>query len=112
MNKVLLFLACMFLGMGIGMLFDHTSAGTILGMGIGLLFVAFAPSTSFSRPARTGVRKIISSGRLFLGVIGIGFILWGLEMLGIIVIPGTLWQHLGAFILILIGIGFLYAALS
>ncbi len=74
MNKVLLFMACMFLGMGIGMLFDHTGAGTILGMGIGLLFIAFAPSTPSSRTLRTDMRKIIGSGRLFLCVIGIGFI--------------------------------------
>ncbi len=110
MNRILLFLACMFIGMGVGMLFAHTGAGTILGMGIGLLFIAFAPDSS-TKSVRIG-RKITSPGRVFLGIIGIGFILWGLEMLGIIVIPGTLWQHLGAFILILIGIGFLYAALS
>ncbi len=59
MNKILLFLAFMFLGMGTGMLFDHTSAGTILGMGIGLLFIALVPSTPSSRHERTVTRKII-----------------------------------------------------
>ncbi len=112
MNKVLFFLACVFLGMGIGTLFGRIDVGTVMGIGTGLLLIALAPSTSYSRKIHPGSRRIISSTRLFIGVIGIGFILWGLDMLGIINMPGTFWQHLGAFILILIGIGFLYASLS
>ena len=34
-----LFVACMFLGMGLGMLFNKTGAGTIIGLGAGFLAV-------------------------------------------------------------------------
>ena len=112
MNKALLFLACMFLGMGIGMFFGHTGPGTIIGMGVGLLAIALAPSGRGIINVRIGSRRVFGIGRLFLGVIGIGLIIWGLEDLGIIAIPGTIWQHIGAFILVLIGIMFLYFALS
>lgn len=36
----ILFVACMFIGGGIGMLFNHTGAGWILGMGVGFLLMA------------------------------------------------------------------------
>ena len=35
-----LFIGCMFTGMGIGKLFDHTDTGILIGMGIG--FMAYA----------------------------------------------------------------------
>ncbi len=37
-----LFVACMFLGMGIGMLFNKTFPGTIIGLGIGFLAMFIA----------------------------------------------------------------------
>ncbi|NPA98109.1 MAG: hypothetical protein GXO43_01900 [Crenarchaeota archaeon] len=112
MSRILLFLACLFLGMGIGMFFGHTGPGTVIGMGVGLLAIAIAPSGRGTVNIRIGSRRFPGIGRLFLGVVGAGFIIWGLEDLGLITIPGTIWQHIGAFILVLIGIVFLYFALS
>lgn len=32
-----MFVGCMFLGMGLGLLFGHIPAGTIIGMGVGFI---------------------------------------------------------------------------
>ncbi len=37
-----LFVACMFLGLGIGMLFNKAFAGTVIGVGIGFLAMYIA----------------------------------------------------------------------
>lgn len=35
------FIGCMILGVGIGMLFDQTGAGSVIGLGAGFLAMAF-----------------------------------------------------------------------
>ena len=37
---MMLIAACMFLGIGLGMLLDHTAAGVLIGLGTGLLLEA------------------------------------------------------------------------
>jgi hypothetical protein len=36
-----LFIGCMFLGMGLGYIFDQTGAGMFIGMGVGFIASAF-----------------------------------------------------------------------
>ena len=36
-NSSKIFLGCMFVGIGLGFLFDHIPAGTIIGMGLGFI---------------------------------------------------------------------------
>ena len=40
----LLILACLFIGVGIGMVLDHTAAGTLIGLGVGFLAAFIAGS--------------------------------------------------------------------
>ena len=111
-SKWNLFVACMFLGLGIGMLFDHAGAGVIIGMGVGFIVEALIDRVHVERRNSEHLiqgRKVISS--IILVLIGVGFILGGLHMAGLITIPKYLWRNMGAFILIAIGLGFLVAAL-
>ena len=37
-NSSKIFLGCMFVGIGLGFLFEHIPAGTMIGMGLGFIF--------------------------------------------------------------------------
>jgi len=88
----------MFLGIGIGMIFGHTGAGTLIGMGIGFILMQFFNSR---RVTTFGTYRYNSMKFLTMIFIGIVFILLGLSMLNIIEIP---WSSIGALFLIIIGI--------
>ncbi len=112
-----IFLACMFIGLGIGMLFDQAGAGIIIGMGIGFLVEGLLESVSTEKKEVLEERRIVYAprarsilGGVVLAVIGIGFIFGGLSLAGLIVIPEYLWRSLGALIIIALGIAFLLGA--
>jgi len=44
-----LFLGCLFLGIGIGKLFDKTCEGTLIGIGLGLLLIALTSSRIYKK---------------------------------------------------------------
>ncbi|OYT40279.1 MAG: hypothetical protein B6U89_02715 [Desulfurococcales archaeon ex4484_58] len=96
------FLACMFIGMGIGMLFDQTGAGTLIGMGIGFIMVnlfgeeRLKPRTSFNRESLVGA--------FILSLIGIGFIILGLNTAGLITLPEQVWRGIGSIFFIVLGL--------
>ncbi len=111
------FLACMFIGLGIGMLFDQAGAGIIIGMGVGFLVEGLLESVSTEKKEVFEERRIVYApkarsilGAVVLAVIGIGFIFGGLSLAGLIVIPEYLWRSLGALVIIALGIAFLLGA--
>ncbi len=73
-----IFVACMFLGLGIGMLFDHAGSGIIIGMGVGFLLEGIVSGRG---RVKSKTREVIYSlphshrviGSVVLVVIGIGF---------------------------------------
>ncbi len=113
-----LFLAAMFIGMGIGMIFDTAGAGTIIGLGIGFLLIGLFGEDRSSEEKKVSNNKedqSISKSRFLhnipLIIIGWGFIIGGLTMAGIITIPEHIYKYIGALIIIFIGLSFLVAGL-
>lgn len=112
-----LFLAFMFLGMGIGFLFDNIPSGLFVGMGLGFLAMAAAdalikePEGEEIQPSK--LESCIEGGgiigTLLLILLGIGFISGGLSLLLGIDIP---WKILGGGFIILLGLWFLFMALG
>ncbi len=115
-NRGLVFIGLMFLGMGIGMFFDRAGEGTIIGMGAGFVALAFLPKHEDSVREGSGIanirRRLHTSflGTTILVLIGLGFIIGGLYMLGIIQIPRTICIYLGGVFLLLLGVSFLFLA--
>ncbi len=114
------FTACMFLGLGIGMLFGEAGAGIIVGMGVGFLLEGITSKPKASREERVGrevetvLEKTYESrvlGSLVLILIGVGFIVGGLSMADLISLPDIVWRSIGAVFMIAIGLLFLVLAL-
>ena len=101
----LLFVAAMFIGMGIGMMFNMAGAGTIVGMGVGFLFMAIYRTRDvkhkFTFPSDEG-----RIGILVLGLILIGA---GICMLAC---PRSAYVYLGAIGIIGLGVFFLLLGLK
>ncbi len=113
-----LFLAAMFIGMGIGMIFDAAGAGTIIGLGVGFLLIGLFGEEESSKEEGVSDSKLsrsVSKSRFLhsipLIIIGLGFIIGGLTMAGFITIPEYVYKYLGALIIIIIGLSFLVAGL-
>ncbi len=111
----LLFVAFMFLGMGVGYLLGDTAAGLFIGMGIGFMAMAYvrAKGQEYGEEAQIERDISTSSGRIWgtaiMILVGIGFILGGLSLLLGWRIP---WNKLGGIFLILLGMAFLGMALE
>ena len=92
-----IFLACMFIGIGIGILLDAAGAGTLVGMGIGFLLaslIKLEKKIEITVPRNLGGTATI--------LVGILFILGGLGSLGFI--PQKYMTYLVALGLISLGI--------
>ena len=92
----LLFIACMFIGAGIGMLFGHTAPGGAIGMGVGFLLMALIKQKK--TPVEFSPPRTIPSVILF--AIGIIIIAVGICLL---ISPELLYPYLASFALIVIG---------
>ncbi len=100
----LVFVAFLFIGMGVGYLLGNTAAGLFMGMGVGFLAMAYL------KPREKGIdlRKE-PWGSAILALVGLGFILGGASLLLGLEIP---WDKLGGVFLILMGLAFLAMALG
>ncbi len=100
----LVFVAFMFIGMGIGYLLGNTAAGLFVGMGTGFLAMAYLKP----REKEIELRKE-PWGSVILAIVGLGFILGGVSLLLGLEIP---WDKLGGVFLVLMGLAFLAMALK
>ena len=85
----------MFLGMGIGFLFDRAVFGLLIGMGIGFLAMAIAKAKFEEAPAEEHLKLSMSGdilGSAITVLIGLGFILLGTFMMLGLEVP---WRMLG-----------------
>lgn len=112
-----LFVAFMFVGMGIGLLFDNVAPGLFVGMGLGFLAMAVADAL-IKEPVTEGSQtpKLESHfeaggilGTLVLILLGLGFIFGGLS---VIIGFEINWRIFGGGFIILFGIWFLLIALK
>lgn len=103
-----MFVGLMFLGLGVGMLFGEPGAGVIIGMGMGFL------ATSFIKGVERGYTLRIpkSVGGVVVGLIGVSFILLGLEMLGVKIVPEAYAKLLAGVVIILVGLALLAVGLK
>ncbi len=95
-----IFVGCMFVGMGLGMLFGNAAAGTLIGMGVGFML------SSVIRVDREPIRVHVHRPRIALSavslIMGTLFVVLGLIELGVIEIEFT--KVLFGSILLLVGI--------
>lgn len=99
----LVFVACMFIGGGIGLAIGRPDVGGAIGMGIGFIMMAFVRH----KEEPMEIRMPSSTSAYFLILLGIAFIVAGL---GIMYFPDFLHTYVLAVFAILFGIGFLIMA--
>ena len=96
----LLFIASMFIGAGIGMLFGETAVGGAIGMGVGFLLMAFIRTKT--EPLEVKIPSTLSG--YFLILLGLAFIIGGI---GSIYFPDFIYSYGISILAILLGLGFL-----
>jgi len=103
----LVFVALMFIGAGIGLLFERPDVGGAVGMGLGFLAMAYIRAKYREIRAEKSVTLGKWRGSMLLVLIGLAFILGGLSLLLGIKIP---FRYMGGLISVAIGLLFLAAA--
>jgi hypothetical protein len=92
--------AFLFIGIGIGLLVGQPGAGALTGIGAGFIAMAVARTME-----GTG-GGIHSSAPVFISfLVGLMFVLAGI---GLVYFPTMLWPYLGAAVLILLGVWFMF----
>ena len=99
----LVFVACMFVGGGIGLALGRPDVGGAIGMGIGFILMALVKT----REEPVELRIPSSASAYFLIVLGIVFVVSGL---GIIYFPHLLFPYMIGIFVILFGLGFVIMA--
>ena len=94
----LIFVACMFIGAGIGLIFGRPDVGGCLGMGIGFLLMGLIRAKKIQPPPTIEMPKTAPK----VASLGVGalFILIGFVL---IFYPQIPWQYLAGMILVLVG---------
>lgn len=104
----LIFVGCMFLGIGIGMILENVAAGTVIGMGIGFMGMAFLRTKEIKpAPVKLGFPRTLR--RLILLSIGILMIVSGLTLLWK---PEYMFPYVVSAGIIIVGLLFLIAGLT
>jgi peptidoglycan/LPS O-acetylase OafA/YrhL len=96
----LIFVACMFIGAGIGLLFKRPDVGGAIGMGIGFLLLAIVRT----KVAPVEVKVPSTSSGYLLILIGAALVVGGL---GTIYFPHAIYPYLPGALAVLLGVGFL-----
>ena len=94
----LIFVACMFIGGGLGLAFGRPEVGGAIGMGIGFLLMAFVRTKA--EPVEVKIPSTASG--YFLILLGIALIVTGP---GLIYYPDILYPHIAGTFIALLGIG-------
>jgi len=103
----LVFVALMFIGAGIGLLFNRPDVGGAIGMGLGFLAMAFIRLKKIVVESETKVSIGKAASFIILSLIGVLFILGGIALLLNIV---YIMKYAGAAAAIAIGLIFLALA--
>ncbi len=96
----LIFVGCMFIGGGLGLLFGRPEVGGAVGMGIG--FLAMALFRIKGHPVTISLPTTTSG--YFIMLLGVFFVAGGLSL---VFFPGIIYPYLIGFFLALLGIGFM-----
>jgi len=99
----LIFVACMFIGAGIGLALGRPDVGGAVGMGIGFVLMAFVRARV--EPVEVKVPSTISA--YFLIILGIAFVIAGL---GLVFYRHMLYPYVASVFVILFGVGFIVMA--
>ncbi len=92
--------AFLFIGLGIGLLIGQPGMGIFVGIGVGFIVMAAA---RMKQRAGTGLHSDAPEFISFL--VGLMFIVGGI---GLVYFPAMIWPYLGAAVLILIGLWFMF----
>ena len=103
----LVFVALMFIGAGIGLLFGRPDAGGALGMGLGFLAMAYLRAKNIRVESEKTITLKSYTGAAILALIGLAFISFGTALL---LNLSFLYRYVGGLVSIAIGLVFLAAA--
>ena len=105
----LVFVALMFIGAGVGMLFGRPDAGGAIGMGLGFLAMAYLKMRGVVAEAGAGepVRVSPVAGAAALALVGGLFVVAGVALLLGLSLP---WHIVGGLVAIALGVFFLVLA--
>jgi hypothetical protein len=99
----LFFVACMFVGGGIGLALGRPDVGGAIGMGVGFILMALVKT----REEPVEIRIPSSASAYFLLLLGLAFVVSGL---GIIYFRDILYPYMVGIFVILFGLGFVVMA--
>jgi len=103
----LVFVALMFIGAGIGLMFGRPDVGGAIGMGLGFLAMALLKSRYAEIKPEKSATIGHKEGAALLAIVGILFIAGGISLLLGITIP---WEVVGGALAVAVGLAFLAGA--